>query len=75
MLEWNNLLIIGILVVAAGLFASAVYALFWAAKNGQLDNFENSAKSIFTEEEPEGEMIDSFPGKKSSKNKSENEVI
>jgi len=66
MLEWNNVLILGILVVAGGLFASAVYALFWAAKNGQLDNFENSAKSIFTEEEPEGEVIDSFPTEDSS---------
>lgn len=70
MLEWNNLLIIAVLVLAAALFASAVYALFWAAKNGQLDNFENSAKSIFTEEEPEGEVIDSFPGKKASAKKS-----
>ena len=66
MLEWNNVLILGILVVAGGLFASAIYALFWAAKNGQLDNFENSAKSIFTEEEPEGEVIDSFPSGDSS---------
>jgi len=67
MLEWNNVLIVGILVVAGALFASAVYALFWASKSGQLDNFEDGAKSIFTEEEPEGEVIDSFPSKKSSK--------
>lgn len=66
MLEWNNLIIIGLLVVAALLFASAVYALFWASKNGQLEEFEASAKTIFTEEEPEGEVIDSFPDKKSS---------
>ncbi|MEM0967099.1 MAG: cbb3-type cytochrome oxidase assembly protein CcoS [Verrucomicrobiota bacterium] len=59
---WSNLLIV-ILVLASLLFASAVYALFWAAKNGQLKDFEESAKSIFTEEEPEGENLDSFPGK------------
>ncbi len=69
MLAWNHVLIIGILVVATALFASAIYALFWASKNGQLDNFEKGAKTIFTEEEPEGEVIDSFPDKKSSKKK------
>ncbi|MGE9289403.1 MAG: cbb3-type cytochrome oxidase assembly protein [Puniceicoccales bacterium] len=70
MLEWNNLLIIAVLVLAGALFTSAICALFWAAKNGQLDNFENSAKSIFTEEEPEGEIIDSFPGTKTSTKRS-----
>tara|TARA_R100000027_G_scaffold47114_1_gene35917 strand:- start:12458 stop:12679 length:222 start_codon:yes stop_codon:yes gene_type:complete len=70
MLEWDNLLIIAVLVLAVALFASAIYALFWASKNGQLENFDKNAKSIFTEEEPEGEVIDTFPSRKSAVEKS-----
>lgn len=58
---WSNLLIV-ILCFAALLFVSAVYALYWASKNGQLDDFEKGARTIFTDEEPEGEMLDGFPG-------------
>lgn len=60
---WSNLFIV-ILVFAALLFVSAVYALYWASKSGQLKDFEEGAKTIFTEEEPEGEVQDAFPGKK-----------
>ena len=60
--SWNSILTI-LFVFGALLFASAVYALHWAAKNGQFDDFEKGAKTIFTEEEPEGELLDSFPGK------------
>ena len=61
---WSNLLII-IICFAGLLLLSAVYALFWASRNGQLKDFEEGAKTIFTEEEPEGKELDSFPGEKS----------
>lgn len=41
---------------------SAVYALFWAADNGQFTNMEDGSKVIFDEREPEGEITDVFPG-------------
>ncbi len=68
---WNNLLII--LIGFAGLLLlSAVYALFWASRNGQLKDFEEGAKTIFTEEEPEGKVLDSFPGEGSDPEKKRN---
>jgi len=45
-------------------FTVAISALYWSAKKGQLKNFDSQAKTIFTEEEPEGEVSDSFPSKK-----------
>ena len=35
-------------------FIVAVSALYWTAKKGQFRNFDSQAKTIFTEEEPEG---------------------
>lgn len=52
----------------AGLFlASAVYALYWASRNGQLQDFERGAVSIFDEAEPMGRPTDSFPSKSAPK--------
>lgn len=45
-------------------FIVAVSALYWSAKKGQLRDFDSQAKTIFTDEEPEGEVSDSFPSKK-----------
>ena len=45
-------------------FVVAISALYWTAKKGQLRNFNSQAKTIFTDEEPEGEISDTFPGKK-----------
>ena len=45
-------------------FTVAVSALYWTAKKGQLRNFNSQAKTIFTDEEPEGEVSDTFPGQK-----------
>ena len=45
-------------------FTVAISALYWAAKKGQLRNFNSQAKTIFTDEEPEGEISDTFPGHK-----------
>ncbi|EIQ00694.1 uncharacterized protein, possibly involved in nitrogen fixation [Opitutaceae bacterium TAV1] len=51
------------------LLASAVYALYWASKNGQLREFEKGAESIFDDKEPVGVQTDFFPaGKKKIKN-------
>lgn len=61
MLEWNIYLVI-IAAFGGVFFASAVIALFWSAKNGQLRNFEQGSRVIFTDEEPEGIHTDYFPG-------------
>lgn len=50
-------------------FIVAVSALYWSAKKGQFRNFDKQAKTIFTEEEPEGEISDSFPSKKKKNRK------
>jgi len=61
MFEWNAYL--WIIAALGGLFfASAVAALWWSAKNGQLRNFDQGARTVFTEEEPEGVHTDYFPG-------------
>jgi nitrogen fixation-related uncharacterized protein len=55
-------------VVMAVLFGSiamfggaAAIALAWAYRNGQLENFHRSARSIFDPDEPIGTMTDTFP--------------
>lgn len=56
-------LYISIIGVFSMLFLlSAVYALHWASKNGQLSEFQKGASVIFDEEEPEGVPTDYFPG-------------
>ena len=46
-------------MVLAG--ASAVWALLWAIKTGQMSNLNQGAASIFDDEEPVGAITDSFP--------------
>lgn len=53
------------LPIALLFLGSAVYALHWASRNGQLKEFERGAASIFDEEEPVGRETDHFPGKSS----------
>jgi nitrogen fixation-related uncharacterized protein len=62
MVEWSVSLVI-IFLLGGLFFASAVYALYWAASHKQFQNFEKGAKTIFTEEEPLGVRTDFFPGK------------
>ncbi|TVP77784.1 MAG: cbb3-type cytochrome oxidase assembly protein CcoS [Puniceicoccaceae bacterium] len=50
-------------------FTVAISALYWSAKKGQLRDFDKQSKTIFTEEEPEGELSDSFPKKEIRKKK------
>lgn len=51
------------MVVGLGVvfFVVSLTALYWAAKNGQLKNFDKNARTIFTDEEPEGFRQDAFP--------------
>jgi len=56
--------ILPLIVLGVLFFIVAVSMLYWSAKKGQLRNFDSQAKVIFTEEEPEGEISDSFPSKK-----------
>lgn len=61
-MEWHHYLLT--LFLLGGLFfASAVYMLFWSARNHQFQDFDKGARSIFDDEEPEGDQTDFFPGK------------
>ncbi|MEM1222491.1 MAG: cbb3-type cytochrome oxidase assembly protein CcoS [Verrucomicrobiota bacterium] len=60
--------LIPLIMVAAFFFVSAIGAIYWASKRGQFRNFDEQARSIFTEEEPEGTISDSFPDKETRKN-------
>ncbi|NBB79833.1 MAG: hypothetical protein GVY36_10360 [Verrucomicrobia bacterium] len=61
--------LIPILLLGIAFFTVAVSALYWSAKKGQLRDFDKQAKTIFTEEEPEGEISDTFPEKKKRRKK------
>lgn len=52
------LVLLGSIVFFGG---AAVLALSWAVQNGQFENFERSARSIFDPDEPIGELTDHFP--------------
>jgi len=56
-----------IIVLGMLFFISAVGALYWSSKRGQFRDFDKQSKVIFTEEEPEGEVSDAFPGKPKDK--------
>jgi nitrogen fixation-related uncharacterized protein len=53
--------VVGSIVVFGG---AAVLALGWAFRDGQFDNFQQGALSIFGPDEPVGEATDAFPGEK-----------
>jgi cbb3-type cytochrome oxidase maturation protein len=53
------LIYIAVFVTVLGL--SAVCALFWALRSGQMDDFPAAAVSIFDDDEPQGQVTDSFP--------------
>jgi len=59
-----------IVLVGFGLAASAVAALYWAARNGQLQDFERGAQSIFDEGEPVGVPTDRVFRRRTRKPKS-----
>ncbi|MDP0498543.1 MAG: cbb3-type cytochrome oxidase assembly protein [Verrucomicrobiota bacterium JB022] len=62
-MSWPEYIGIGA-VFASLFFFGGVFALYWAKKNNQFDNLEESARVIFDEDEPEGTQTDFFPGKK-----------
>ncbi len=53
-------------LIATALSASAVYALYWSSRHGQLRDFERGARSIFDDAEPVGQPTDCFPPKRGS---------
>jgi hypothetical protein len=53
------LLFIGSVVVLPG---SALLALRWAVRHGQLQHLQKGALLIFDEDEPVGQFTDHFPG-------------
>lgn len=53
LLIWGSTLVFG---------GSAVWALVWAIRNGQMSNLQAGAESIFDKEEPVGKQTDVFPG-------------
>ncbi|MBS0659388.1 MAG: cbb3-type cytochrome oxidase assembly protein [Verrucomicrobia bacterium] len=51
--------------IAVAIGAAVVFALFafyYAARTGQLQNLEEGSKVIFDEKEPVGQPTDAFPG-------------
>lgn len=50
--------LLGSVVIFGG---AAVLALSWAVRDGQFENFERSARSIFDPDEPVGMITDHFP--------------
>lgn len=55
----NTLIYIWAVIGMLGI--TSVTALIWAVNSGQLGEFQNGATSIFDDDEPIGEMTDSFP--------------
>jgi len=55
----NTLIFIWTIVIL--LASTSVAALVWAVVSGQFGEFQKGATSIFDEEEPIGQMTDSFP--------------
>ncbi len=51
-------------LIATALSGTAVYALYWSSRHGQLRDFERGAKSIFDDQEPVGQVTDRFPPKR-----------
>jgi cbb3-type cytochrome oxidase maturation protein len=54
-----------VVFAASALFfgGSAVMALAWALRKGQLEDFQRGATTIFDADEPIGRMTDAFPGR------------
>ncbi|NQY33057.1 MAG: cbb3-type cytochrome oxidase assembly protein CcoS [Coraliomargarita sp.] len=57
----NYLSLLPIIMLGIFFFGVTIAMFYWSAKRGQLRDFDEQAKVIFTEEEPEGEISDRFP--------------
>lgn len=62
-MDWSGYLLL-IFLIAAAFFVVAACLLWWSVRQGHFQNFDNQAKSIFNEEEPEGVVIDEFPDRR-----------
>jgi len=56
LLIWGSTLLFG---------SSAVWALAWAIRHGEMSDFRAGAESIFDDDEPIGQPTDEFPGRRS----------
>ena len=56
LLMWGSMLVFG---------SSAILALVWAIRTGQMSGFTQGASSIFDDQEPIGRTTDAFPGVRS----------
>ncbi len=56
LLIWGSMLAFG---------TSAVWALVWAIRRGEMSDFQAGAESIFDGDEPVGKATDTFPGRRS----------
>lgn len=59
----NWLAYLPLVLLAALIISSAVYAFVWANKTGEFRDLEAQSRSIFDASEPEGMRTDYFPGK------------
>lgn len=50
--------------------ATVVWGLWWSVRGGQFSNFNKGARSIFTDDEPEGVVTDLFPDVRQTLDKS-----
>ena len=62
-MEWFSYLLI-FFGVAAIFFVVASFVLMWSVKRGHFQHFDKQEKSVFTEVEPEGVVIDRFPARR-----------
>ncbi|MGB0344195.1 MAG: cbb3-type cytochrome oxidase assembly protein [Coraliomargarita sp.] len=65
----NYLSLLPLLLLAIFFFGVAIAMFYWSARKGQLKDFDQQARVIFTDEEPEGEISDHFPNGKSTLHK------
>lgn len=64
-MSYQDFLVYATLVGSVIFFGgAAVWAMAWAARNGEFENFHRGARSIFDSDEPIGEPTDSFPDRK-----------
>jgi cbb3-type cytochrome oxidase maturation protein len=58
----DDFIIYAVLIGSVAIFGgAAVLALSWAVRDGQFQNFDRGARSIFGPDEPVGERTDQFP--------------
>ncbi len=52
---------IALLLSVSAFFVGAIAAFYWAVRNRQFQDFEQQARMIFDDDEPEGRITDFFP--------------